>query len=71
MAVAEKINERVQQLPERAQAEVLNFVEYLLVRSEQAQGRREWSEGSLALALRGMEDDGPEYTDDDLTERFS
>lgn len=71
MGVAEKINQRVRQLPERAQAEVLNFVEYLLAKAEREQDRRAWSEASLALALRGMEEEEPEYTDDDLQERFS
>jgi hypothetical protein len=75
MSVAEKINERVQQLPERTQAEVLDFVEYLLAKAERQQARREeqeWSRTSLSLAMRGMEDEnGPEYTAEDLEERFS
>jgi hypothetical protein len=76
MSVTEKINERVQQLPERTQAEVLDFVEYLLAKAERQQARREeqaWSRTSLSLAMRGMEedDDGPEYTAENLEERFS
>jgi len=74
MSVTEKINERVQQLPERTQAEVLDFVEYLLAKAEQQQARREeqeWSRHSLSLAMRGMGDEnGPEYTAEDLEERF-
>jgi hypothetical protein len=31
----------------------------------------EWSQRSLTFAMRGMEDEeGPEYTDDDLRESF-
>lgn len=75
MNVTEKINERVQQLPERTQSEVLDFVEYLLAKAERQQVRQEeheWSRTSLSLAMRGMEDEnGPEYTADDLEERFS
>ena len=80
MPVTERINERVRRLPESAQAEVLDFVEFLLTKSEcetteQKATRREeraWNEFSLSSALRGMEDEGgPDYTDDDLEERFS
>ena len=85
MPVTERINERVRRLPERAQAEVLDFVEFLLTKSEREtrkpetteqepaqQEERAWNQFSLASALRGMEDeDGPDYTEDDLKERFS
>lgn len=75
MSVREKINDRVQQLPERTQAEVLDFVEYLLAKAEREQARREereWSRHSLSLAMRGIENEsGPEYTAEDLEERFS
>jgi len=73
MSVTEKINERVQQLPERTQAEVLDFVEYLLAKAERQQARREereWSRQSISLAMRGIEEDDPEYTAEDLEERF-
>jgi hypothetical protein len=75
MSITEKINDRVRQLPERTQAEVLDFVEYLLTKAERKQARgeeREWSRQSLSLAMRGMENEnGPEYTVQDLEERFS
>jgi len=75
MSVTEKINQRVQQLPERTQAEVLNFLEYLLAKAERQQARRqeqEWSRQSLSLAMRGMEGgNGPGYTAEDLDERSS
>lgn len=75
MNVAEKINEQVRRLPEPTQVEVLDFVEYLLTKAERKQVREEdqdWSRFSLASAMRGMEtEDQPEYTDEDLEERFS
>jgi hypothetical protein len=75
MSVVEKISERVQQLPERRQAEVLDFVESLVAKTEREQARREereWSRQSLSAAMRGMEDEnGPEYTAEDLEECFS
>ena len=75
MNVAEKINKQVRRLPEQTQSEVLDFVEYLLAKAERQQVRREeqeWSRTSVSLAMRGMEDEnGPEYTGEDLEERFS
>ncbi len=75
MNVVEKIAEQVQRLPEHTQAEVLDFVEYLLTKKEHEQARDEdqnWTRASLAAAMRGMEDEAePEYTEDDLEERFS
>ena len=70
MVVAEKIQATLQKLPVSLQVEVLDFVEYLLAKWE-----REASEDSnltesqlsLALAMRGMEDeDTPDYRVDDL-----
>jgi hypothetical protein len=75
MNVAEKINKQVRRLPEQTQAEVLNFVEYLLTQTEQKSAQEEeqdWTRLSLDSAMRGMEQDpGPEYTEADLEESFS
>jgi hypothetical protein len=75
MTVTERIHQYVQKLPESLQAEVLDFVEYLLlkVEGETAQpDERVWSNLSLALAMRGMEDENtPNYTIADLKEVFS
>ena len=74
MVVAEKINHYVQRLPERLQAEVLDFVEFLLLKADRdnnVQEDVEWTKVSLAFAMRGMEDeDGPEYGMSDLKESF-
>ncbi len=77
-AVANKIHRQVLALPEPLQVEVLDFVEFLLSRLEsetleetQATENRDWSKLSLAMAMRGMEDeDIPEYTIADLKESF-
>lgn len=75
MQITEKIYKNVQKLPEMFQAEVLDFVEYLLVKAERESMRKEelnWSEISLSSAMRGMEDeDIPSYSKDDLKVRFS
>lgn len=66
MALTEKIQQYVQRLPASFQVEALHFVEYLLTRAEQRE-ERDWSDMSLAFAMRGMEDeDTPLYTTADL-----
>lgn len=75
MVITEKIQQHVQRLPASFQAEVLDFVEYLLAKAEREVLRREeraWSDLSLAFAMRGMEDeDTPVYTTSDLKVVFS
>jgi len=75
MIVADAIYESVQKLPQPLQAEVLDFVEFLLLRAERAAGIEEektWGTLSLDLAMHGMEDEEtPEYTLADLKERFA
>ena len=75
MAVTERITQRVQRLPEPLQAEVLDFVEYLLTKTGQETAKkedREWSQLSLSFAMRDMDDeDADEYTVADLKESFS
>jgi len=59
MILSEKIQERLQKLPAPYQAEVLNFVEYLLEKAEHETVQEErllWSDLSLSSAMRGMED---------------
>jgi ABC-type glycerol-3-phosphate transport system substrate-binding protein len=56
-------------LPEPAQKEALDFVEYLEQKSHQDD--RLWSLNSLASALDGLESDiWPEYRSEDLKERW-
>lgn len=71
MPIAEKIQQYVQQLPTPAQAEVLDFVEYLLAKKER-QEEEEWAKLSLASAMRGMEDEEtPLYSPADLKVIFA
>lgn len=75
MIVTERIHQYVQKLPEPLQAEVLDFVEYLLLKVEREtvqQDELNWSNLSLSLAMRGMEnEDTPIYTTADMKEVFS
>lgn len=67
MAVLDQIHDKVKQLPETSQYQVLDFVEYLLHRSRQEDLL--WSKMSLRWALRGFEDDDePEYSPEDVKE---
>jgi hypothetical protein len=71
MTVTERIQQYIQRLPAPFQAEVLDFVEYLLAKTERRE-EREWSELSLASAMRGMEDeDALTYTTADLKVVFA
>ena len=71
MSITETIRQHVQRLPASLQAEVLDFVEYLLAKTERREAR-EWSDLSLALAMRGMEDEEiAMYTTADLKVVFA
>ncbi|MBE7470675.1 MAG: hypothetical protein DPW09_37320 [Anaerolineae bacterium] len=75
MTTIENIHRYAQMLPDPLQQEVLDFVKYLLFKREQyvpQNDEEEWSNLSLSLALRGMEDEEmPDYTTEDLQEIFS
>jgi hypothetical protein len=75
MAIAERIQQCVERLPASFQAEVLDFVEYLLAKAERESVRQEekaWSNLSLSSAMRSMEnEDTPTYTTSDLKAVFS
>jgi hypothetical protein len=71
MSITEAIRQHVQRLPASLQAEVLDFVEYLLAKTERREAR-EWSDLSLAFAMRGMEgEEIPTYTAADLKVVFA
>ena len=75
MTTLESIHQYAQMLPDSLQREVLDFVRFLLFKREQEiipeQDNLEWSNFSLASAMRGMEnEDTPVYTTDDLKEVF-
>lgn len=68
-ALADLVYEKMRRLPEPTQQEVLRFVEYLLFQSRQENIL--WSQFSLAMALRGLEDESwPEYGEADLKEKW-
>ena len=72
MALSERIQQGVARLPARLQTEVLDFVEYLLTKTEREAARHErknWSSFSLSSAMRDVvQEDVPTYTLDDLND---
>jgi len=73
MTTAQAIAERLKALPEDSQREVLDFVEFIGSRKagqEESPDDAAWSTLSLASAMRGMEDEEPLYTLDDIKESF-
>jgi hypothetical protein len=67
MLVSEKIQQYAQKLPEQLQMEVLDFVEYLLNKASKSDEDADWSNLSLQMMMRGLEDEPtPDYTRADL-----
>lgn len=73
MVMNQKIQDYIEKLPPSFQEEVLDFLEYLLVKAERESARREeneWSRMSLESAIRGMEDEPDLYTIADLEVKY-
>ena len=70
MTLDEKIHQYVQKLPRSLQEELLDFVEYLVMKAEQ-QEQRGWMSLSLSSAMRDMEDESVSYSLADLRESFA
>ena len=71
MTTSEAIVERLKSLPDPVQKEILDFVEFLESKhAGSCASDTEWNRFSLASAMRGMEDEDPPYTRDDLKVSF-
>ena len=70
MSLTNKIINNIKELPELKQIEVLDFIEYLKLKTER-QENIEWSTLSLSSAMRGMENEQSHYSLNDLKESFS
>ena len=69
MTLDEKIHQYVQKLPRSFQEELLDFVEYLVMKAEQ-QEQQDWVSLSLSSAMRDMEDEPVSYSLSDLRVTF-
>jgi hypothetical protein len=70
--------EKLQTLPIEKQAEVVDFIDYLFERfsrqDETALGawnEQDFSQFSMHQAMKGLEDEEPVYTEQDLKEKWS
>ena len=70
MTLEEKIWKDVQKLPYPLQQELLDFVEYLLTKTEQQQ-EKDWASLSLTSAMRDLEDEPGLYTISDTRVSFT
>ncbi|MBW1779543.1 MAG: DUF2281 domain-containing protein [Deltaproteobacteria bacterium] len=71
MDIVEKIIEELRSIPESAQAEVLDFVEFLRSKKEVKEEDSEWSRFALESAMRGIEEEPTPYKIEDIKETFS
>ena len=69
MNLSEKILTTVASLPEAKQVEVLDFVEYLKLKTENEESS-DWSSFSITSAMRGMENEDSNYSVTDLKETY-
>jgi len=71
MTTLEKIVENLKMMPEPAQAEVLDYVEYLKSKQDHGSEDYEWGEFSLDSAMRGIAEEPSQYRVEDVKEKFS
>ncbi len=71
MDIVERIIEELKSIPESAQSEVLDFVEYLKSKKSRKEEDSEWPRFSLDSAMRGIEEEPSPYDIKDIKEIFS
>jgi len=70
MTIVEKIVDQLKSMPESAQTEVLNFVEYIKSEEKHISEYDEWLRFSLDHALRDIREELAFFRIEDLRERF-
>ena len=65
MTLDDKIYQNVRKLPDTFREELLDFVQYLLMKAERRE-TLEWSSLSLSSAMRGLEEEESLYGPADL-----
>ena len=70
MTLDEKIHQYTQKLPHSFQEELLDFVQYLLMKAEQ-QEKQDWTSLSVSSAMRDMENEPILYSLSDLKVVFA
>ncbi len=70
MTLEEKIYQQVQGLPQSLQEELLDFVQFLLMKAEQRE-KQEWLAFSLYSALQDMDNEPALYSLTDIKVTFA
>lgn len=70
MTLDEKIYQYARKLPYSFQEELLDFVQYLLMKAEQ-QEKQDWASLSLSAATRDIEDEPDLYSMSDIRVAFA
>lgn len=70
MTLDEKIYQYARKLPYSLQEELLDFIQYLLMKAEQ-QEKQDWASLSLSAAMRDIEDEPDLYSMSDIRIAFA
>ena len=70
MTTLEKSVENLKTMPESAQTEVLDFIEYLKSKEERGGDSYKWSEFYLDSAMRGIAEEPSPYGMQDIRDNF-
>ena len=68
MTTIQKINKKIQELPETVQEKVLEYVEELHKEKEED---KKWLDFSLSNAMIGLENEDVQYDENDLKEKWN
>ena len=70
MTTLEKIVESLKTMPESAQTDVLDYVEYLKSKEGRRDNGYQWTQFSLESAMRGIAEEPTSYEIQDIKEKF-
>jgi hypothetical protein len=70
MTTLEKIVENLKTMPESAQTDVLDYVEYLKSKEERGGNGYPWMQFSLESAMRGIAEEPTPYAVEDIKEKL-
>jgi hypothetical protein len=70
MITLEKIVESLKTMPESAQTDVLDYVEYLKSEEERGGNGCQWTQFSLESAMHGIAEEPTSYEVQDIKEKF-
>jgi len=70
MTLDEKIYRYAQKLPHSLQEELLDYVQYLIMKAEQ-QENEDWASLSLSSAMHGIEEEPALYNQSDIKVSFA